>query len=172
MRGVKKDVIKWLIDASDGDYEVKEYKPRRSKDANALLWACLQELAEKLRTDKWEVYLMMLRRYGKYTYICVRPSVVEALKAQWRECEVVGEVDINGQTAVQMLCYFGSSTYDTAEFSRLLDGVISEMKEVGIAPPPDKETQKALERWERETRKDKGLRDTEKGQANSVSQGQ
>ncbi len=171
MRGSKSDALKWLIDAPDGQYEVKEYHPRRSKDANAMLWACLGELAEKLRADKWEIYLLMLRRYGRYTYICVRPSVVEAMKRQWRECEVVGEVEIGGEKAVQMLCYFGSSTYDTAEFSRLLDGVIGEMKEIGLAPPPDKETRAALERWERETQKNKGLRDKEGSSGKSVEPG-
>ena len=133
--------------------EAVKYRAKRSLDANGLLWACLGEIAGVLRTDKWEVYLKMLKRYGKFTYICVRPSVVEAMKLQWRECEVVGEVDINGQKAVQMLCYFGSSTYNTQEFSVLLDGVISEMKEIGLQPPPTKEMQRALELWEKKNEK-------------------
>lgn len=125
------------------------YKGRRSLDANALLWLCLGRIAEALRSDKWEVYLQMLKRYGKYTYICVKPAVVDAVKAQWRECEEIGKVNINGQEAVQMLCYFGSSTYDTKEFSVLLDGVISEMKEMGIEAPASEDMRRALEQWER-----------------------
>ena len=129
--------------------EVKKFRKKRSLDANAMLWACLSELAVAMHSDKWSVYLLMLKRYGKYTYICVRPHVVEAVKAQWRECEEIGVVDINGEETVQMLCYFGSSTYNTKEFSRLLEGVISEMKEVGLQPPPTKEMQRALEQWEK-----------------------
>lgn len=127
----------------------KKYRQKRSLDANGMLWACLGELAATLHTDKWEVYLQMLKRYGKYTYICVKPNVVESMKMQWRECEVVGDININGKEAVQMLCYFGSSTYDTKEFSVLLDGVISEMKEIGLQPPPTQEMQRALDQWER-----------------------
>lgn len=131
------------------DIKVVKHRKKRSKDANAMLWACLGELASALRADKWDVYLQMLKRYGKFTYICVKPGVVEAVKAQWRECEEIGEIDINGSKAVQLLCYFGSSTYDTKEFSVLLDGVISEMLEIGITPPPGKHIKEALEQWEK-----------------------
>ena len=129
--------------------EAKKYSKKRSLDANGMLWSCLGSIASAIGTDKWDVYLKMLKRYGKYTHICVKPSVVEAMKLQWRECEVVGEIDINGQKAVQMLCYFGSSTYNTKEFSVLLDGVISEMKEMKLTVPPTRDMQRALEEWER-----------------------
>lgn len=126
-----------------------KHRERRSLDANKMLWACLGDIASALRADKWDVYLQMLKRYGKYTYICVKPSVVDAMKMQWRESEVIGEVDINGQKAVQMLCYFGSSTLDSREFSVLLDGVVSEMKEMGLKTPMSQDMKKALENWER-----------------------
>jgi len=126
-----------------------KYRQKRSLDANALLWVMLQSIATTLRADKWQIYLQMLKRYGKYTYICVKPSVVEAVKQQWRECEELGEVSINGQPAIQMLCYFGSSTYNTKEFSVLLDGVISEMKEMGLDTPTSEDMKRSLEQWER-----------------------
>lgn len=152
---------KWLvtfeIEQQPTDYDnlkdkhlsltVKQWREGRSLNANRLLWDCLGEIAEALRTDKWNVYLMMLKRYGKYTYICVKPNVVESVKAQWRECEEIGEININGEKAVQLLCYFGSSTYDTKEFSVLLDGVISEMKEMGLKAPSERELDKVIESW-------------------------
>jgi hypothetical protein len=131
------------------DITAKKHRKKRSLDANALLWLCLGRMAIELRTDKWQVYLQMLKRYGKYTYICVKPNVVDAMKLQWRECEVIGEVDINGQKAVQMLCYFGSSTYNTKEFSVLLEGVFSEMKEIGMDTPTSEDMRRSLEQWEK-----------------------
>lgn len=148
MIGYPQEIINWLFSQEkDKLYEIKEHKERRSLTANSLLWKCLGEIATKLRADKWDIYLKMLKRYGTYTYICVKPNVVDAVKKQWRECEIIGEVNINGQTAVQMLCYFGSSTYNSKEFSILLDGVISEMKEMGLETPQDKELERVIKQW-------------------------
>lgn len=133
----------------------KKWRKRRSLDANAMLWACLSDIAKSMTppVDKWDVYLQMLKRYGKYTYICIKPNMVDAMKLQWRECEVVGDIKINGEDAVQMLCYFGSSTLDTKEFSVLLEGVVSEMKEMGLPTPPSKEMRRALEEMEKKEKR-------------------
>jgi hypothetical protein len=132
--------------------KVSKKRNRRSLNANALLWECLGQMAIVLRTDKWDVYLRMLRRYGKYTYVCVKPSAVDAVRRQWRESEVLGDITINGRPAVQMLYYFGSSTYNSKEFSVLLDGVISEMEDMGLQPPLPADVQAAIEMHEKENR--------------------
>lgn len=128
---------------------VKKWKEKRSLSANALLWAMLGEIARELQTDKWDVYLRMLKRYGHYTYILVDPRAVEALKNTWRETEIIGEVDVNGRKATQVLCYYGTSQMDSAEFSKLIDGVKSEMTEMGLEPPCSADLQRALEQYER-----------------------
>jgi hypothetical protein len=124
-----------------------QYREKRSLDANAYLWVLLQKLAEMLRTDKWSVYLQMLKRYGQFTYIVVKPGAVEAVKKQWRECEEIGEIEVNGTKAVQMLCYYGSSNYDAKEMSVLIDGVVSECQELGIETLPPAELQRIKEQW-------------------------
>ncbi|MBO7326266.1 MAG: hypothetical protein J6U74_02010 [Clostridia bacterium] len=150
MTGKPEEIVKWLFGQDrEKVFEIKEYKEKRSLNANALLWKCLGEIASALRSDKWEVYLQMLKRYGTYTYICVKPKVVEAVKKQWRECEEIGHINIDGQEAVQLLCYFGSSTMNTKEFSRLLDGVISEMREMGL-DTPDKDLERVIKQLEAE----------------------
>ena len=129
--------------------EVKKYRKARSDDANRLFWACVGDIAEALEADKWEIYLKLLKRYGVYTYIVVRPEAVKATQEQWRESEVIGNIDLGGQKGVQMLVYFGSHTYDTEQFSRLLDGTFSEMREIGLYPPTSGEVQRSLEAWEK-----------------------
>jgi hypothetical protein len=126
---------------------VVQYREKRSLDANAYLWVLLQKMAEVLKSDKWSLYLQMLKQYGQFTYIVVKPNAVESVKKQWRECEEVGEVDVNGTKAVQMLCYYGSSTYDAKEFSILLDGVISEAKDLGIETLPSEELERMMEQY-------------------------
>lgn len=130
--------------------KVVKHREKRSLDANKMLWACIGDIAGAVGADKWDIYLQVLRSYGKYTYIVVKENAVDAVKAQWRECEVIGDMIVNGQRAVQMLCYFGSSTYNTQEFSRLLNGVIYEMKEVGLEPPMSEDMRAALERWDKQ----------------------
>ena len=126
---------------------VVQYREKRSLDANAYLWVLLQKMTEVLKSDKWSLYLQMLKQYGQFTYIVVKPNAVESVKKQWRECEEVGEVDVNGTKAVQMLCYYGSSTYDAKEFSILLDGVISEAKDLGIETLPSEELERMMEQY-------------------------
>ena len=148
MTGTSAELIKYLVEQEkDKTWELKEQRGKRSLDANGMLWACLQEIATAVRSDKWSVYLQMLKRYGKFDYVIVKQKAVEMMKRQWRELEEVGEIDIHGEKAVQLLCYYGSSTYDRKEFSVLLDGVISEMKEMGLTPPPDRQTRELLEKW-------------------------
>ena len=141
-----------MADLKDVDLRLKavRWREKRSLNANALLWACIDKIASSLRTDKWNVYLMMLKRYGKFTYVIVPDGAVEKMKEMWRELEVVGEVNVNGRDATQLLCYYGSHTYDTKEFSRLLDGVIDEMKELGLQTPQEEDMERALQNWEKQ----------------------
>lgn len=128
--------------------DIKQYRKKRSLDANGMLWVIMNEIAMKLGTTKDEVYLEMLDRYGVFTHIVVKPEVVEKVKAEWRITRELGEVTINGKTGIQLQCYFGSSTYDTKEFSVLLEGVISEAKELGIDTISESEKRNLIEMWE------------------------
>lgn len=125
-------ISQMLADGKKVEISLGEIHKPRSLDANALLWSCIGDIALSLGADKWDIYLEMLKRYTKGIYLVVRPKAVESLKKQWRETEVIGEVEINGQKGVQCLCYRGSSHLDSKEFSVLLNGVISEMDEMDL----------------------------------------
>jgi len=148
MTGTSEEIIKWLLSQDrEKVFDLSPHKEKRSLNQNALLWECLGQIATALRADKWDVYLQMLKRYGTYTYICVKADAVEAVKKQWREVEEIGRGKLKGQDAVELLCYFGSSTMNAQEFSVLLDGVISEMKEMGL-PIPDRELERIMKQLE------------------------
>ena len=138
------------LETLEGDLRVtvKKWRNKRSKNANAMFWACVGEIAEATGGDNEEIYLDLLRHYGTFTYIVVKKEALEAVKRQWREVEVVCESTLGGQPAVQVKAFFGSHTFDTKEFSRLLDGTISEMRNLGITPPPSEDMQRALAQWE------------------------
>jgi hypothetical protein len=125
-----------------------KHRERRSLDANAYMWVLLQKMAEMLHQDKWNIYLEMLGRYGVFTHIIVKPNVVEKVKEEWRTVKELGEVCVNGTTGIQLQCYFGSSTYNSKEMSVLIDGVVSEAKEMGIETLPPEELERIKAAWQ------------------------
>lgn len=138
---------KYACEGKSLSVEIKRLRRDRSLNANAALWQLLGEMAAKLRTSKDELYLEMLSRYGVFTHIVVKTNVVDRVKGEWRTVRELGEVTVNGKTGVQLQCYFGSSTYDTEEFTRLLDGVIGEAKELGITLISDADRALMLAEW-------------------------
>ena len=129
--------------------EVTREKKRRSLDANAYLWVLLGKMAAVLQTDKDAVYIEMLSRYGVYTHVVVKPQVAERVKQEWRTVRELGEVTVNGKVGIQLQCYFGSSTYTTAEMATLIDGVISECKDMGIETATPAELERMKGEWGR-----------------------
>lgn len=124
---------------------LKQFRESRSKSANALLWVCLQKIADKLGGDKWEHYMQALRKYGQGTLIEMKREAFPRMHEIYRETEIVGQ---RGDW-LDVMCYYGSSQYDTAEFSILLDGVIEDMRNAEIETPAQEELQRALDAWER-----------------------
>jgi len=127
--------------------DIKQYRKQRSLDANALLWKMCTEIANVIRSTKDEVYLQMLERYGVFTHIIVKPEAVDRVVQEWRTARVLGEVTVNNKTGIQVMCYYGSHLYDTKEFSVLLDGIISEAKDMGIDVISESEKQSLLNEW-------------------------
>ena len=148
IKGKLEDIAKYKD--MDLDISFSKHRNRRSLDANACLWGCLAKIADKIGMDNWSVYLYMLERYGKYTHVVVKPEAVKDLQRQWRETKVVGDIlvmDDSGEPTPmkQVLCFYGSSTYDSKEFARLLDGVIEDMKDLGLEAPPSDEMRAIIE---------------------------
>lgn len=127
--------------------DVKVYRERRSIDSNAYLWVLLQKLAEALHTTKDELYLIMLDRYGVFTHVIVKPDAVDRVMSLWRTVRNLGKVKIGKTTGYQLQCFFGSSSYDTKEMSVLIDGVVSECRELGIETLPDDELESMKKQW-------------------------
>ena len=71
-----------LTAGKEMELSIAPVRKSRSKDANALLWACLQDIAQALGVDKWGVYLEMLRRYTKGPLICKPNAGVPTINSQ------------------------------------------------------------------------------------------
>ena len=119
--------IEKIKDVEKLSIKVNKYRKKRSLDANAYMWVLLSKIADVINSDKDDVYIEMLSRYGVFTHIIVRKEVVEKIKTEWRAVRELGEINVNGSSGIQLQCYFGSSTYDSKEMATLIDGVVREM---------------------------------------------
>lgn len=128
----------------DVEVEVKKYSPKRTQQANRLLWKCLGLFADAIGVDNWSAYLYMLKRYGQFTTIEIKKEAYETFKQYYRACDVVGETE---ETYI-VNCYFGSHEYSVKDFSRLINGVIDEMNELGVhLPMTQEELERSLALW-------------------------
>lgn len=149
VKGDKVAIGELVAKANEKPYTVNIEPPKkkRSKDANSALWEMLTKMAEVLHTTKDELYLEVLDRYGVSTFIVVKPNAVDKVKQEWKTVRELGEVTINGKTGIQLQCFFGSSTYNSKEFSVLLDGVIQEAKEIDVPFISSEEQARYIAEW-------------------------
>lgn len=135
--------------------EIKRYRAKRSLDANAYYWTLLTKLSAILHTSNAEQHNRMLCLYGypevidgKH-FLVVLPDTDEAQEVvlQAEEYHLKPTSDVRGgNDGILYRTYIlmrGSSTYNTEEMSRLIDGLISECKDAGlpeseIATPEEK----------------------------------
>ena len=129
-----------LVDEMKGleklSIEVKPFRQKRSLDANAYCWVLIDKLAEKVGESKETVYRQYITNIGGNSeVVCVKNNAVERLCEGWRRNGIGWQTDtfdskIEGCTNV--ILYYGSSVYDTAQMSRLLDLIIQDCKTLGI----------------------------------------
>lgn len=131
MRGTSTQAIQWLLEQPrDKVFEVREVRKRRSLTQNAYYWALLNKLAAKLGMGDKEAHFNMLRDYGVCDVFSVRQDV--PFQSYFRYCEIIGEGEANGNRFNHVKVYKGSSQMDSAEFTRLLHGLIEECELQGI----------------------------------------
>ena len=126
------------------DIEIKIHREKRSLNANSYCWKLCTEIASVINSDKDSVYLLMLKRYGVSNLIPISNQVPID--------DYIKYYDVESKTDkyTWYKIYKGSSKYDTKEMSVLLNGIVSECKEMGIPTKEDLEIEKMLEEWERE----------------------
>ena len=130
MRGSLKAVLRWLQENGDSEktYEVKEVRRKRTLTQNAYYWELLSQLAEVLKLSNEEMHFHLLRRYSTAS-IWAAKDYVDPYRF-YKYCVLDSEDEAQGIRYWRF--YQPSSEMDTKDFTRLLDGLISECKEVGI----------------------------------------
>jgi hypothetical protein len=148
-----RDARKFVGEMKDKKYEVtiKEFREKRSLDANAYCWVLLDKLAEVLREPKEQIYRSYIREIGgNCEVVCVLNSAVDRLRKGWERNGLgwlteTEKSKIDGCTNV--ILYYGSSTYDTKQMSRLIDMIIQDCRGCGVETLPPERLAGMLEDW-------------------------
>lgn len=137
----------------DLDVTISRHSNKRSLDANAAFWHCISVIAGSIGTTSDEIHDLMLRRYGWFRSMGANDDAIGSLKTVYDLVDVKG--DIPGTDMKEVRCYPGSRFYNSKQFSVLLDGVIQEMREMGLgyAAPTSEEMKKILQEIEESEKK-------------------
>lgn len=131
---------------------IKEKKNRRSLNANAYAWALMDKLAESTHITKTEIYKNYIKEIGGNSdIVCVMDNAVNKLCTSWQRNGLGWLTDtmpskITGCTNVVL--YYGSSTYDTKQMSRLIDMIVQDCKIQGIETLTPDELAQMMNEWE------------------------
>ena len=137
--------INELKDCEKIDITVKKHREKRSLNANSYFWVLTGQIADILRTDKDEIYLSLLERYGQSLLIPVKKG--EKPNGYFKYYKYISSSIINGKDADWYKVMKGSSEFDTKEMSILIDGVVSEAKELGIETATPEEIERMKQEW-------------------------
>lgn len=149
MIGNQKDLINYLLlQDKDKKFEIKEYHEKRSLDANGYCWHLINAIANSMKLSKDQVYLQMLKDYGQSKLLPFLPG--DSPKGYTKYYEFEKDGLLNGKEAHWYKCFKGSSEYDSKEMSILIDGIVQEAEQLGIATITDKQINELKASWKNE----------------------
>lgn len=153
MVGTQKQAITWLLEQDNTKkYEVKEVKRRRSLDSNAYAWVLLGKLQDKLHIAKEDIYKSLIKEIGSYEVIPVKNEAVERFRQAWSK-NGLGWITETTKSKLEgftnVIAYYGSSTYNTSEMSRLIELIVQECKQQDIETMTPNELNSLLESWDK-----------------------
>lgn len=123
--------------------ELKDFRSKRSPDANAYCWSLLTALARAVQSTKEELYIRYVKEWGPYKDFTLTEDEAKTFKVVWEHMGLgwpTEQIDYtpDGEEVI-VRAYYGSSTYNTKQMSRLIDLIVKDCKLVGVETlTPDK----------------------------------
>ena len=146
MIGHPKELIQWLLEQDkEKQFEILEWRMKRSLNANAYAWVLITKIANAMRLSKEEVYLNMLKHYGQSEIVSVLSKI--NVSGYFKYYEKIGTATLQGKEFTHYKVYKGSSEYDTREMSILIDGIVQEAKNMDIETLSDDEILHLKQLW-------------------------
>ena len=132
--------------------EVKEYRKKRSLDANAYAWVLINKLAEVMRIPPTEVYRQAIQDIsGNNEILPIKEEAVEQFKLAWNShgtgwvCRDMGKSKLQGYR--NLMVYYGSSVYTGSQMNALIDHLIQDCKALDIEVLTPDKLSLLMEEW-------------------------
>jgi len=133
--------------------EIKRYRAKRSLNANNYFWKLLQELCEMAGIDTIEEYKRRVKELGIFRRFRIEKENVNTFEKMWSAqgtawfCEKF-DIEYEGDMEFKLIhAYYGSSSFNTKQMSRLIDGLVQDCNIYGIATKSENEIKALLESW-------------------------
>ena len=137
---------------SDLEIQIKEYRKRRSLNANAYFHVLAGKIAEATGQSHTEAHNHLIAEYGQMdaeVQNIIMDDEIPYLRLETlhlRPTTATRMMD-NGKLYRVYYVMRGSHTYDTKEMARLIDGTVSEAKELGIETLTPDELERMKQQW-------------------------
>ena len=134
----------------DLDISIKKYSDKRSLSANAYFHVLVGKIAEKLTVSKAKAKNILICKYGQPEMVDGSPMVYKtnAPVEYMEELESIHTIPVKfEENATFYKVYRGSSTYNSAEMNRLIEGAVADAKELGIETLTPEEISRMLSQW-------------------------
>ena len=147
------DVIEQLKNENKLNIELKKYRKKRTLNANSYFWKLLSEYSEEKQIDTIEEYKERVKRLGIFRQFKIESKDVNTFKVVWQERGIAWFCDIHDTTYIGdkefkiINAYYGSSSFNTKQMSRLIDDLVQDCKEVGIETMTSNELNSLLKEW-------------------------
>jgi len=147
-------LIRYVEGLERGEYEltVKRHCKKRSLDANAYFWTLMNKLSVLFGFSSVQLYRELIKDVGgNYYIIPCRLDAAERFIQIWESnglgwvCDDLQSSKLAGYTNI--MCYYGSSQYDSAQMSRLIELAVRECRQQGIETATPEELSLLLEEW-------------------------
>lgn len=150
---ITEEEINSLYNAKNGlKLDISQWREKRSLNANGYAWTLMDKIAEKIKSTKEDVYREIIKRVGVFEVLPIKEIAVDKFIKRWQSkglgwvCDNLGACKtLKG--FVNILAYYGTSTYDTKEMSRFIDEVVNEAKSQGIKTETPEQIENLKSLW-------------------------
>lgn len=133
--------------------EAKKYIKKRTTNANNYFWKLLQELCEIAEKDTIEEYKRRVKELGIFRRFKIETENIKTFEKMWTTqgiawfCEIADTEYIKNTEFKIVNAYYGSSSFNSKQMSRLIDGVVQDCKAYEIETKSQAEIDSLLESW-------------------------